>query len=144
MQTWTLKKASEEHALLAKLPEGSSIDPQKTLYMYHQAEEIEEKDAADADDNTAFIRKKRRRRSLKAKSLIRLEELPKGNPVLDFERVNMEGNIVDSTLEGVSATRYALLQVAKKNGSVDPADMTSTYFAFLKFYVICSSCDSCR
>jgi hypothetical protein len=127
MQSWTLKKAPEGSALLAKLPEGVSLDSAKSaLYMYHQDEEILEKDAVDPEDKTAFIRKKRRRRSLKTKSLIRVEELPKGDPVLDFERVNLEGSVIDSTLEGMSATKYALLQVVKKNGSVDPTDMTST------------------
>lgn len=144
MQTWTLKKSPDGHALLAKLPEGNTVDFQKTLYMYRQDEEIEEKDSGEVDDKAAFIRKKRRRRSLKAKSLIRFEDLPKGNPTLDFERVNMEGNVVDSSLEGVSATKYALLQVAKKNGSVDPSDMTSKYFIFIYFLsCIFSSCDSC-
>jgi hypothetical protein len=131
MQSWTLKKAPEGSALLAKLPDGVSLDNSKSvIYMYHQDEEILEKDPVDPEDKTAFIRKKRRRRSLKTKSSIRVEELPKGDPMLDFERVNLEGNIVDSTLEGMSATKYALLQVVKKNGSVDPADMTSTRPSF--------------
>jgi hypothetical protein len=137
MQTWTLKKAPEDHALLAKLPEGLTLDGQKLLYMYNQNEDIQEKDTADpADEKIAFIRKKRRRRSLKTKSLIRLEEPPKGNQVSDFERVNLEGSIVDSSLEGMSATKYALLQVVKKNGSVDPSDMTSTVSSLLALFLL--------
>ena len=125
-QTWTLKKAPEDKAILAKFPDPIAFDsPETTLYMYRQEEEIVEKDEVNPDDKTAFIRKKRRRRSLKSKSSIHLEELPKGNPVLDFNRINVEGNVVDSSVEGISSSKYALLQVVKKNGSVDPSNMIS-------------------
>lgn len=138
MQTWTLKKAPETHALLAKLPEGVTIDGQKVVYMYNENEDIQEKDTIDpSEEKIAFIRKKRRRRSLRTKSTIRLEEPPKGNQVSDFERINLEGSIVDSSLEGMSATKYALLQVVKKNGSVDPSDMTSIALLTLAFLFWC-------
>lgn len=91
--------------------------------MYRQEEEITEKDPINLEDKTAFIRKKKRRRSLRAKTTIHLEEPPKQNQLLDFERINLEGNIVDSSVEGISSAKYALLQVVKKNGSVDPSNM---------------------
>eukprot|EP00604_Paraphysomonas_vestita_P001426 CAMPEP_0174824280 /NCGR_PEP_ID=MMETSP1107-20130205/32581_1 /TAXON_ID=36770 /ORGANISM="Paraphysomonas vestita, Strain GFlagA" /LENGTH=455 /DNA_ID=CAMNT_0016050775 /DNA_START=414 /DNA_END=1778 /DNA_ORIENTATION=- len=124
-QTWTLKKGTNEKGILAKFPDPIPFDnPKVNLYMYRQEEEITEKDPVNIEDKTAFIRKKKKRRSLRAKSTIHLEEPPKQNPLEEFERINVEGNVVDSNVEGgVSSAKYALLQVVKKNGSVDPSNM---------------------
>lgn len=133
-QSWILKKGSEEKTILSKFPEQISFEnPPSVLYMYNKEEEIIEKDEINSsDEKVAFIRKKKKRRSLRAKTSIHLEEPLKGNPVLDFERINVEGNIVDSSVEGVSSSKYALLQVVKKNGSVDPSNMISkSIFLFI-------------
>lgn len=129
-QTWTLKKgtaAGTGNAIIAKFSEPTPIPfehPPSTLYMYRHEEEIVEKDAPEPGEKAPFVRERRRRRSSRAKTTIRLEEIARGDPVLDFERVNMEGNIVDSNVDGLSSTKYVLLDVVKKNGSVDPNDLT--------------------
>jgi hypothetical protein len=130
-QTWTLKKAIDTNCILGRFSDPIPFETlQSSLSMYKQDEIIEEKESLSSDTtNTTTsqrtFQKKQRRRQIKGKSIIRLEEAAKGDPILDFQRVNLEGNLMAQVFAEGQSTKYALLQVVKSNVGANPNEMTS-------------------
>mmetsp|Transcript_21087 Transcript_21087/g.30470 ORF Transcript_21087/g.30470 Transcript_21087/m.30470 type:complete len:458 (+) Transcript_21087:63-1436(+) len=120
-QSFTLKKAGADNttAFLGRFSEPLSLDG-GVFYMYNKNEEIKEDDVDDngGDDKSGLPRKKKRRSVVKNKSLLVLEESSKSKT--ESDRVNMHGEVVDTTLDNGPSAKYAVLKMVK-----NPNDMSN-------------------
>lgn len=126
-QTWNLKKVVSKddlEVIIGRFQDPVDIEKSKKLFMYAKEEAVNDDDTdQDNAENHTAPRKKKRRSNAKPKSFLTLEDMNSGQS----ERVQFKGTIVDTATEGGNTSKYALLQVVKKEGSA-ASDMTSKFF----------------